>query len=242
MSNDEKLPVKATLGNSLTVDNSASLVCRGLAALSLSYSPNELLEELLDRAIEREDYGTVLEIMHVAEKRGIEVTEWYPDTWLPDIIWGEEDQAACEAEGEHKWERALKFLYEAAESGDLIAREMLYREVKDRAKAAQWKFEAEKQGRVGARREIGLMFYNGDGVPRDNVQAIKWFLTALEEKTIPNNLYENDYVQFLLGKIYYHGDGVPCNFREAMTWFLRVAENGNTRGYRRESLFLALIA
>jgi len=64
---------------------------------------------------------------------------------------------------------------------------------------------------------IGLMFSSGDGVPKNETQAAKWFLKAAEEG-LPEG-------QFSLGQAYLNGDGVVMNTELALDWIQKAAEN-----------------
>jgi len=65
---------------------------------------------------------------------------------------------------------------------------------------------------------IGVMFSAGDGVPKNDVQAAKWFLKAAEE-----GLSE---AQFNIGQSYLHGTGVAKNAALGMEWIRKAADNG----------------
>lgn len=54
---------------------------------------------------------------------------------------------------------------------------------------------------------LGLIFYNGKGVPTDHIKAKEWF----EKSDAENNIFSSYY----LGKIYYWGDGVEKNYEKA---------------------------
>ena len=64
---------------------------------------------------------------------------------------------------------------------------------------------------------IGLMFSSGDGVPKNDTQAAKWFLKAAEEG-LPEG-------QFSLGQAYLNGSGVVMNTELALDWIQKAADN-----------------
>ena len=64
---------------------------------------------------------------------------------------------------------------------------------------------------------IGLMFSSGDGVPKNETQAAKWFLKAAEEG-LPEG-------QFSLGQAYLNGNGVVMNTELALDWIQKAADN-----------------
>ena len=51
-----------------------------------------------------------------------------------------------------------------------------------RAKAAKWYRMAAEQGDVEAQNSLGQLYYNGDGVPQDLVQAHLWFSLVMMQK------------------------------------------------------------
>jgi uncharacterized protein len=73
-----------------------------------------------------------------------------------------------------------------------------------------------EKGDAGAQTLLALIHYDGVGVPRDDVEAAKWFRRAADQG--------NDTAQFHLGVMYAEGRGVPQNFTEAEKWYLMAAE------------------
>ncbi len=66
---------------------------------------------------------------------------------------------------------------------------------------------------------LGLLHYNGHGVPKNAQEAANWYLLAAEQG-VPD-------AQYRLGKLHYEGDGMPEDFAEAFNWLLRAAEQGH---------------
>ena len=60
---------------------------------------------------------------------------------------------------------------------------------------------------------------NGQDVPQDIAEAVKWYRRAAEEGDAN--------AQTKLGLMYDKGDGVPQDFAEAVKWYRRAAEQGN---------------
>lgn len=73
--------------------------------------------------------------------------------------------------------------------------------------------DAEAQYCLGERYRIGL------GVPKDPVEAVRWFLKSAEQDHIQ--------AQTTLGLIYSNGQGLPKNRKEAFRWYRRAAIQGN---------------
>ena len=76
--------------------------------------------------------------------------------------------------------------------------------------AAQYRKAAE-QGDAVAQCNLGVCYYNGDGVPRDYTEAVRWFRKAAEQG--------NAGAQHNLGVCYAKGHGVPQDYTEAARWW-----------------------
>src|SRR5438067_907840 len=64
--------------------------------------------------------------------------------------------------------------------------------------------------------QLGVRYYNGEGVPKDFSEAVKWYRKAAEQ-----GLAE---AQGNLGRCYFLGQGVAKNYAEAVKWFRKAAE------------------
>jgi TPR repeat protein len=67
----------------------------------------------------------------------------------------------------------------------------------------------------------GLRYRNGDGVPRDFAEALRWFGKAAERGL--------DAAQYELGLMHERGQGVSKNDFDAVAWFRKAAEQGHAR-------------
>ena len=90
--------------------------------------------------------------------------------------------------------------------------------------------KAAEQGYAEAQNELGVMHAIGDGVPKDDVQAAKWYRLAAEQG-LPK-------AQFNLGGMYAIGDGVPKDDVQAYAW-LNIAD---AQGYQRAEKVKELVA
>jgi len=63
------------------------------------------------------------------------------------------------------------------------------------------------------------MYANGQGVPQDSAEALKWYRKAAEQG--------NAAAQFNLGVMYDNGQGVPQDRAEALQWFRKAADQGS---------------
>jgi hypothetical protein len=66
---------------------------------------------------------------------------------------------------------------------------------------------------------LGVLYHDGQGVPKDLGKAAKWFRKAAEQG--------NAVAQHYLASLYYQGKGVPQDFAEAAKWYRKAAEQGN---------------
>jgi len=81
----------------------------------------------------------------------------------------------------------------------------------------EWRPLAE-QGVAYAQFNLGLMYYNGQGVPQDYAQALQWYRKAAEQGYAK--------AQHNLGFMYYNGEGVPQDDAEVVEWWRKAAEQG----------------
>jgi len=65
----------------------------------------------------------------------------------------------------------------------------------------------------------GDRYYNGDGVPQDYVEALKWYRRAADKDIA--------IAQRTVGLMYYSGLGVEQNIAEALMWFVKAGEGGD---------------
>ena len=67
------------------------------------------------------------------------------------------------------------------------------------------------QGDADTQFLLGLRYANGEGVPENDAEAVKWYRLAAEQG------HAN--AQYFLGAMYANGDGVPENDAEAVKWY-----------------------
>jgi len=83
---------------------------------------------------------------------------------------------------------------------------------------AQWKESAEK-GEIWGQFNLGFAYANGNGVPEDYKEAVKWYRQAAEQGDAN--------AQETLGDAYNRGNGVPQDDKEAVRWWKKAAEQGH---------------
>jgi len=76
-----------------------------------------------------------------------------------------------------------------------------------------------EQGDADAQYFLGFMYANGDGVPEDDTEAVRWYRLAAEQGRAA--------AQYEVGYMYANGDGVPEDDTEAAHWYRLAAEQGN---------------
>ena len=75
-----------------------------------------------------------------------------------------------------------------------------------------------EQGVAEAQFNLGLMYYNGQGVRQDYAEAVRWYRQAAEQG--------NAEAQNNLGTMYAIGQGVRQDYAEAVRWYRKAAEQG----------------
>ena len=68
-----------------------------------------------------------------------------------------------------------------------------------------------EQGDAAAQVNLGNMYANGEGVPPDDAEAMRWYRLAADQG--------NTSAQFNLGFMYITGEGVPQDYVQAHMWF-----------------------
>ena len=76
-----------------------------------------------------------------------------------------------------------------------------------------------EQGDAEAQHSLGRMYANGEGVPQNGVEAVRWFRLGADQG--------NSDAQNGLGVMYSSGRGVPQDDVEAVYWYRLAADQGN---------------
>ena len=85
--------------------------------------------------------------------------------------------------------------------------------------ALQWYRRASANGDVEAKYDMGVLYENGWGTPKNPDQAVKWYRSAAKDG--------NRAAQLNLGNMYSKGSGIVVNDRRASEWYLRAAKQGD---------------
>jgi len=75
------------------------------------------------------------------------------------------------------------------------------------------------QGNANAQKNLGWMYAEGKGVPKDYAEAVKWYMKAADQG--------NAFAQHNLGLMYKNGNGVAKDRDGARKWFQKAADQGN---------------
>ncbi|TAK63302.1 DnaJ domain-containing protein [Methylobacter sp.] len=76
-----------------------------------------------------------------------------------------------------------------------------------------------EQGNADAQFNVGLIYVNGQGITKDNKQAVDWFTKAANQG--------HREAQTKLGYMYATGKGVVQNYNSAVYWCYKAAEQGD---------------
>ena len=88
---------------------------------------------------------------------------------------------------------------------------------------------AAEQGNAGAQSNLGVMYGKGEGVLKDEAEAVRWYRKAAEQG--------NDSAQFNLGLMHATGEGVLKDSVLAHMWSNIAGANGNASARKlRDSL------
>jgi TPR repeat protein/serine/threonine protein kinase len=87
------------------------------------------------------------------------------------------------------------------------------------ANAVDWYHKAVAQGDAQAQNNLGAMYYNGWGVPKDSRKAVEWYRKAAAQGYVS--------AQNNLGLAYELGDGVPKDDKKAVEWYLEATAQGD---------------
>lgn len=85
-----------------------------------------------------------------------------------------------------------------------------------------------KQGQAAAQYQLGLLYANGQGVPKDDAQARQWYEKAANQG--------HALAQVNLASLCDYGRGGSQDFRMAVRWYLRAANQGNDLAQQRLGL------
>ena len=134
--------------------------------------------------------------------------------------------------------KAKEYLQKATDNGSNEAKTLLqqiittidngdteYRKAAEAYKAKSYpevmkllKQSADK-GHTNAMLDIGMMYYDGNGVTKNHIEAMNWFKKSADKGNIDAMLN--------VGLMYYGGESVTKDYTQALFWLKKSAEKGN---------------
>ncbi|MED5579517.1 MAG: tetratricopeptide repeat protein [Nitrospinota bacterium] len=89
-----------------------------------------------------------------------------------------------------------------------------------------------ERGNKFAQFNLGVMYFKGDGVLKDDKEAVKWYRKAANQGFAK--------AQYMMGQMYRRGEGVLKDIKEAAKWYRKAANQGyaraqNNLGYMYET-------
>ena len=111
---------------------------------------------------------------------------------------------------QHGWRKISKQEYDAMNSGQANTQNYQLQ--------AQSFQKAAEQGNAEASANLGFMYANGQGVPKDEAKAVYWYQKAAEQG--------NAWALYNLGEMYRDGSGVPQDYTKAVQFLQKAAEQG----------------
>ena len=187
------------------------LIVSALAVPALVAVADEIPKELITRATSG-DAAAQFELGNALEKK------------LPNL--GDEKTL----EGQKIATEAITWWRKAAEQGNMEAEVALATcltggwglPVPDGVEGAKWNRKAAEQGNGDAAFELGMAYEDGNGVPMDGAEAVKWFRRA---EDLGDDLAKGT-AETMIGHIYAKGECVAKDDREAVKWYRKAAEHG----------------
>lgn len=82
-----------------------------------------------------------------------------------------------------------------------------------------------QEGDADAQFFVGLRYVNGQGVEKNDAEAVKWFLKAAQQG--------HSDAQYLVGVCYNQGIGVEQNYAEARKWYEKAIQSGNVKAQEK---------
>ena len=119
------------------------------------------------------------------------------------------------------WKISACVAFVAMIGGTAIVWQVYKTKTKERTLAEDAKvsrMSAERGDAIAAFR-LGKMYYSGQGVSQDYVEAIRWYRKAADQG--------NTKAQYSIGYMYDLGKGVPQDYAEALRWYRKAADQGD---------------
>lgn len=87
-----------------------------------------------------------------------------------------------------------------------------------------------EKGDAAAQSELGLCYHEGDDIPNNVRESMRWFILAARQG--------NAQAQYYLGRAYCSGEGVPKDIESAYAWLSRSAAQGYKKAAEWQSIIM----
>ena len=94
--------------------------------------------------------------------------------------------------------------------------------------------EAAEQGHAWAQFNLGVMYANGEGIPEDDAEAVRWYRKAAEQGDAS--------AQLNLGVMYAKGEGVSGDRVQAYAWFSIAAAQGEELAQENKEIIAGIMS
>jgi hypothetical protein len=139
---------------------------------------------------------------------------------------------------------ALMASVQTGSAGYNQAMEAYYKD--DFVTAARLLLALAERGNVNAQRELGRMYAKGEGLPKDEAEAKKWFMLATAQEDALKSYNSGDFAkalqvfrppaekgqglaEYILGLMYTNAQGVSENYPEGLKWLQKAGEQGEAK-------------
>lgn len=138
---------------------------------------------------------------------------------------------------EKSMDNAIHWFRKAAKHGDVSAQRKIVEEIEstDPQEAAYWLQQAANAGDIIAQEKLAGYFENGIGVPKNEDEAFRWYLSA-------EKLDHESGGYFDVGRCYAFGIGTKKDHKEALKRLLPIANPKMARGLMRMACAQACVA
>ena len=154
------------------------------------------------------------------EKDFIAASNWYRKAANQGYSLAQYNMGRCYYYGggvEKNLEKAAEWFLKAIEQGHLGAQTMLG-DCYDGEEAFKLHLNAAERGNVRAMVSLGFCYESGDGVPENQVEALRWYLRAAEQNPDYDDGFADE-AKHRLAESYEFGRGLPQNDEEAEKWY-----------------------
>lgn len=158
---------------------------------------------------------------YVAGKRGTLVNDFIPEfvmTIMNEFIEGASREEYDSILDPEDFENVIISIAVEYNPGKAFVRSLLAYGSGKHAEAIKTWYLLSEQGHAESQNLLAGAYHQGQGTPKDNQEAAKWFRKAAEQGHVE--------AQHNLGILYRLGQGVPQDYQVAAKWYRKAAEQG----------------